>query len=288
MSRTNPKTALSAVLLSLFTASGLATANSYQYEIRGNFNHYHLDEEITVEDDVYTLEGTYYFTPINTQQYPLAEAAFMARAKSLSLDYSDSRSDVQGRSDLNPSKVFTQDATDQQLTATARAYWFDGWLYTAVSIAESRVKYTVLTHTNGVLTEKISGEHHDHAYVDGSIGVSPAAGLLIYTNIYDGRSYSDSPNINVQYLHDFGGTALAAHLRYIDLYDNEVTNLQLDYYLTPRLSVGAGYEHADHYNLSYDWAINSRYFVTHNISIECSYEHYADGDAVAIGAGIRF
>lgn len=279
------------VLFVVLSALGFQThANTFQYEVRANLDHFHNDSNdgFETEDDVYNLTGTYYLTPVEAKGHPYAQAGFMARANNLSLHYAHNTVEMSSPSSLDVNEHYHQDSTTKSLTAMARFFWLDGWLYTSVGATESRDKYTLNTHYNGELTESDGGEYHDHWRGQASIGISPFAGLLVYTNFYEGTNYNDRPNLNVQYLHSFDTTAIATHLRYVDYHDNNVIHLDVDYYLTQGFSIGASVEHAEHYSLESDWAINSRYFVTPTISIEGSYKDYSGGEALTFGASVRF
>ncbi|MGN0920356.1 MAG: hypothetical protein ACI4NJ_01375 [Cellvibrio sp.] len=265
-------------------------ASTFQYEVSANFDHYHLDihKKIEVEDDVYNLTGTYYLAPVETKGHPYAEAGFMARTNNLSLHYAHTTTEISSYSSLDANEHYHDDSTDKSLTAMASFYWFDGWLYTSVGATESRDKYTFITHYNGEVTDSGRGEYHDHWRGQASIGISPFAGLLVYTNFYEGTNFSDSPNLNVQYLHKFETTALATHIRYVDFYDNQVVHFDVDYYLTQAFSIGASYEYTEHFPVNEDWAINSRYFITPSFSIEGAYKDYSGGEAFVFGGSFRF
>ncbi|UTW44726.1 putative porin [bacterium SCSIO 12696] len=94
------------------TASSVSFANTFQYEISGSYSELREEQLVpnsgfsplpfssfgpielttqTVETDSKGIAGSYFFSPVDTSRGPLAEAAFLDRASSITLNYSDAR-----------------------------------------------------------------------------------------------------------------------------------------------------------------------------------------------------
>ena len=56
-------------------------ANAYQAEVGGSYNYLDPDNGSSVSK--FGVDGTYYFNPVQTRNAPLAEAAFLSRAVTL-------------------------------------------------------------------------------------------------------------------------------------------------------------------------------------------------------------
>src|SRR6187549_1729337 len=67
-----------ALLFALAPAAALA--DDYRFEVKGTFDRLSTDDNF----DIAALAGTWYFAPVSTDNVPLAEAAFLGRASSLS------------------------------------------------------------------------------------------------------------------------------------------------------------------------------------------------------------
>jgi hypothetical protein len=218
----------------------------------------------------------------------LAQAGFLSRTNNISLHYSYNDGHW---SDSNPDysdAPFEDSYREHELTAIARFYWFDGLLYTSVGATESRYEYKSKEFYPNNQIEYSEGKSHSHWRGQASIGISPFAGLLVYTNIYEGVNYDDYVNLNVQYVKTFGQQAIATHIRIKDYYDVLEVLVDVDYHFTPRLSVGISLTDNEHYVSNYEWKFNTRYFVTQNISVEGVMTKYNNGDALLIGGTIRF
>src|SRR5262245_33257940 len=72
-------------LLLLTLAPAAALADDYRFEVKGSYDRAMPDsDELLGDPDVTALSGTWYFAPVSTDGVPLAEAAFLGRASSLS------------------------------------------------------------------------------------------------------------------------------------------------------------------------------------------------------------
>src|SRR5262245_32069582 len=65
-------------------APAAALADDYQWEVKGAYDRDLPDDDFFGEPDTVSLTGTWYFKPVSTEGVPLAEAAYLGRASSLS------------------------------------------------------------------------------------------------------------------------------------------------------------------------------------------------------------
>lgn len=79
------KTRIFAAIL-LFVLFSSAHASSYRAEV--DVSMYRFNFEEFGNDSVYYLDGTYYFSPVQTTGHPLAEAAFLERSSGVGLSVS--------------------------------------------------------------------------------------------------------------------------------------------------------------------------------------------------------
>jgi hypothetical protein len=206
-----------ALLLTLVPAAALA--DDYRWEVRGSFDRA-LDSGYLFEDtDSLSLSGTWYFDPVATGEVPLAEAAYLGRASSLSaivgrLEAFDTRLDAQG--------------------ANVSYYLPGGLFYASASL--SRSEYITALNSTTVLTE------HD-TYWSGMLGITPLAGLRITTSL---REHGYDPNLTARHVgklrngHFYAGSVSIVEPDFGDT----SFGLDFDYYLDESASLGVGYEDA--------------------------------------------
>jgi hypothetical protein len=272
----------------LATFSCTALGNSYQYELNTSFTDIHVDLKSpeSASGDRVNIAGTYYFAPVQTKNHPLAEAAFLERVDNISLHYTNSNFKETFYNIDQTEHVNYNDKTDIY-TVMARLWWLDQTIYTSVGLTDyHRSARYKLHRTDGSIQADIYHDH-PHPYWQASLGYSPVAGLLVYTNFYEEDDIEDSANINVKYLHDFGETSLVTQVHYEHLYGSDIINIDMDYFLTRAFSIGGIYQHEEDYG-DYDWAIKSRYFITPSISIDAQFTHFPDGHDLTAGVTARF
>ncbi len=116
------------------------------------------------------------------------------------------------------------------------------------------------------------------------LGLTPIEGLLVWTSYYDEPGYD--ANIHAKYVMDLG------HLNYLNIeagfhdYDHDNSYyLFSDFYFNPTFSAGVGYN---------DWGdddgftIRTRKFFNPTIAGEASFTKLDSGNALLVGASLRF
>jgi hypothetical protein len=196
--------------------ASVACADEYRWQARGSFDRAYDSGPYFADSNALALSGSWYFAPVRTDGVPLAEAAFLGRASSLSamvarLDVFDTDLDAQG---LNVS-------------------WYlpGNWLYASVSATRSEF-ITALSSTF-VVKEKDTN-------VYGTLGITPIDGLRITTNI-DEDGYD--PNLSARYVGKLpNGHFYAGGASIVDAdFGDTAFGLDFDYYLDETASLGVGY-----------------------------------------------
>ena len=197
---------LTAVFLAGILASAAAQADDYRFELAGSFDRVGFDD--APDADIITVGGTFYLKPVPTDGLPLAEAAFLnhssyVRASLARLDFAGENAD---------------------LLDASFAYYIPNTIFYA------RVGVTKVDEDVGL---------DDDTIVNGSFGVTPIDGLLLYTDFTeDGWD----PNATAKYVGKMGnGHFYAATVSVLDPDEEDVeVGLDFDYFLDTTFSIGGG------------------------------------------------
>lgn len=257
-------------------------AKTYQGEISATYAE--IDEEDSNADiNNSALEGTFYFAPVDTQHRPLAESAFLQKASNIY---------VRGGYGRDKSTYFVE--LEQQSTAYEREAGFgfyipDSILYVGAGISDEKSKTEWRFRDE---TEKETIDWKSQWYA--TAGVTPADGLLIWSNFFQDVDISDYWNINAKYVMPLGNGDqwLNLEANYGDLKDEvRVLRLSGDYYFDHYLSVGVGLrqidEQDDDENYS-EYFIRAQQFFTDSVAVNLE---YVDGEYESrweVGATARF
>ena len=293
--------------LGLATALLLAMtgAQAYQFEVQGQSEY--IDTTVNDKDFTGGLQGTYYFTNVDSSKGPLAEAAFLNQASNVSLAYNYGELDT---------GVIAHNYG-------AKAEAFVSTQYVPVPVyGSASYSHTILDGKNG-----LSNDQGDRFALE--IGALPTKNFLVavgYTNVAD-QAALDAFNVmgnGVAKATAEAATigedqdAITARTKYVGAIDN--TNMSLafesgiiygdatafqfktDLYLNPQLSVGASYA-ASSYEGTPDsaWGANVNYFITPAIAVGASYvnanyeaakgqaiSYVGDTQTVGLNAKFRF
>ena len=205
-----------ALLFALAPAAALA--DDYRFEVKGAFDRHMRsnDGDSAADLDAATLAGTWYFAPVSTDNVPLAEAAFLGRASSLSasatqFDFLGTHLDAQGAS---------------------VGYYIPGTMFYA-GAGVSRDETLIGISSTTVVTEY-------NTNWSGTLGIAPLDGLLLTT---DFQEHGYDPNITARYVgklpnnHFYAGS--------VNLADNDdvgtTLGLDFDYYFDDSTSLGRGF-----------------------------------------------
>ena len=200
-------------------APAAALADDYRFEVKGTFDRHMRsnDGDSSADLDVAALAGTWYFAPVSTDNGPLAEAAFLGRASSLSA--------IAAQLDLLGNHLNAQRATV--------GYYFPGTMFYA-GVGVSRNEDLIVLSPTNVLTEY-------RTTWSGTLGIAPLDGLLLTT---DFQEHGYDPNITARYVgklpnnHFYAGSVNLAD----DDYDGTSFGLDFDYYFDNSTSLGLGFD----------------------------------------------
>lgn len=267
-----------AIAAGLALAFALPAHAEFSWELGASYLSGDTDDDVVDADlDVTSIDGSWFFSSVNTDKGPLAEAAFLERASRVDLNYQDG--DLDG------------DTADVDLTAySVGSRWvFDGepgWL------VEAAYSYSEVDNfdTN---TFSIGGGKY----------------LLDNTLVLLSYSYSDPDlgdeidtyAVEVEHLQPLplGALKLEAAYAYSDPGDDSDTDNYLGrviYYPLTQVGVGGSWERIVSGSSSDNWSVFAEWFVTENIAVSVEYRDTetavgfrgVDGDAFVGSALIRF
>ena len=285
------KLALAAALLATVTG-----AQAYQVEVQGGSEF--LDSTINTKDFSGAVSATYYLKNVDTAKGPLAEAAFLNQASSVSVAYQY--------------QPLTADYVGQNfLDAEIHSYGAKGEAYYATPVAP--------VYASASYTHNRFDSRNNNVPLDGNsdtwgveVGVLPINNFLIavgYTQIPD--NLIQGTRLTVGSINAFGLTQqgvipalyetstigdkndiITARTKYVGAIDgtnmsigfeagylkgeNSQFNFKSDLYLTPKLSVGGFYAESSVQNSNNDaiYGGNVSYFVTDAIAVGATYAQY--------------
>lgn len=248
---------------------------SYQSEI--NVGYEYLDFEYDSVNAHHTsLRAIHYFSPLDVTDVPLAEAAFLNRASSVSIAYQ-----------YDDYEAPAQDLENKYRSLDVNYY----------------VPNTMFFAGAGLRQDKSEGYYDYGGYGSydyetdwetdwvGRLGVAPVDGLLIWSEFYEHVKVSDYWNLNAKYVKPLSsGRAFGIESSYQNA-GSDVHQLHVigDYYFSNKFSVGLGILHyeADNYE-DKDILLRTRYFLTDKISLDLTYTDQNYRDTWRLGASARF
>lgn len=270
---------LPAIFAAGFLSAPFALAASYQSEVSASYT------DIDVSDDpeegyFVSIEGKYYFSPVDTASHPLAEAAFVEKASNIYLGVANEEYKEAG----------------ERMDAYMRTLGVDFYIpntmfYLGAGVIEAKYKYSWLADEN-VNAGGNSSKWNSAWYA--KAGIAPVTGLLLWSEFFENVDVSDQWNINGKYVMPLSGEQalnLEASYQQSDIDDADTISGAVDYYLDRHLSIGAGFEntsYADDHDSTTDYFVRARNFFTDTISAEVSYTDNDIESLVTLGASIRF
>ena len=236
----------------LLAVSGFSIADAYQAEVSATAVRFDVNG-MSSHVNSYEAEGKYYFKLVNTDNVPLAEAAYLGKNSNAFISY---------------------------LKNHARGYSHNSEVYSGgleVYIPEN------------FLYVKVEGVHQDYrsssdTSFNTTLGLTPVDGLRVTTTWNSDESYH--ANLSGKYVTAIGNG------QYINLEaslaDTDFGTYKLiggDYYFDNTFSVGG--EISDD-NLGTNYVIRTRKFFTESFSGELNYVDTQMGNLVALGVNYRF
>jgi hypothetical protein len=234
-------------------------------------------DEIDADIDVANINGSWFFSSVNTEKGPLSEAAFLDRASRVDVLFEDGELDGDaGDADISSYGVGSRWVFDKD------AGWFVEGAYTYSEVEDFETD-----------TFSIGG------------------GKYVFENTLVALSYSysdpdlgddiDTYAVEVEHLQElpFGALKLEGAYAYADPGDSSDTDNWLGtviYYPLNQLGVGGSWQRTISGSSSDTWAVFAEWFVTENIALSLEYQdtedaagiNNVDGDAFVGSALIRF
>jgi len=268
------------VTASSFTLAPFALSETYRTEINASYGEFDADY---YSGDNYSvdLHGKLYFSPVDTTDLPLAEAAFLRKASSFTVSLANSDYEYEG------------DNQDSYLRGVNVTYFVPNSIFfVGAGITENKYTYQY-RYSNE--TAPIKGSTDWESRWNATVGIAPLDGLQVWSDFYEDTDVSEYWNLNAKYVKPLAGErAFGVEVRYADYKesDSNEINVSADYYFTHRFSVGAGVSQmwidesdADDHT-SYD--VHVRHFFTANTSLELSYSDSDYSDGWQLGGTVRF
>lgn len=246
------------VFVSVLLAS-LGNAYAYQAEVGGALAL--IDPDHGDTSFGFAIDGTYYFTPVQTKSYPLNEAAFLNRASNVNAAVTYTNYDIVDNTTYNLGFEYYMPTTD---------------LYFSAYVGETKI-------------EEDDFEDFDTTFYGAEIGYLPTAGLLVAAGLvgYD-HDFDDGvdPTLRAKYVTQVGQYKMnfEAGAAFGDL---DAFNLGTDLYLDNTLSLGVGYSDTDQDNAD-TFEIRAKKFFTQQTSLEASINFADDGNIFALRGAYRF
>lgn len=266
-------------IIAFFVAADAVAAETYRAELTGNFQRLSPASHQAPNLDFSDISGEWYFESVDTQTHPLAEAAFLERASSISMTAKNTDT-LTGVGYFDPETGFS--TPDQQvdsrnsLIGEVSYYIPNTILHVGAMYQYSRID--------------VSGYGHFSSNDWGAtLGVTPIAGLLILTEYQDEWGYD--PNVKAQYVTKLGennAMRLEASFYRFDDYSfderDDFISAGGDFYFDRSWSIGTWMEH------SFDtgFGLRSRKFFTDTFSVSGEYFELNSSHRYQISAALRF
>ena len=225
-----------------------ALADDYRGEVTLSGDRTEPDGNFPHIDQVAAV-GTYYLAPVRTDGLPLAEAAFLNRS-----------SFVRGaavRSEIGSEKI--------DIFSASLGYYMPDTIF----FGRLGVSYA----------DDFDG---DQTNINGSFGITPIDGLLLFTN-FDEHGWD--PNVTAKYVGKMANShyySIVASAVDPDEGDTDVS-LEFDYYLDNTFSVGAGYGSAGD-----TFSLRAQKFFTPSFAVGAHVNTGDDGDGFGANVTWRF
>jgi hypothetical protein len=240
----------------LAIAPALAAADDYRWDVKATFERDQIPGDVFGDVDTLTLGGTWFFAPVSTSGVPLAEAAFLGRASSVSA--------IVARFDSQ------FEALDIHLNAQAASIGYyvpNTMIYAGAGVSHGQT----IAALNSVIVEK---EYVTNWF--GTLGVAPLRGLLITTDFHE-DGYD--PNVTVRYVGKLPNDHFyAGNVSLVDPDGGDTSfGLGFDYYFDASFSAGVGYEDA-----ASQWELRAEKFFSKSWALGISASTADDGDTFGL------
>jgi hypothetical protein len=182
-----------------------AHADDYRAEIDLTYERIDFDRPLVPDGDALGVAGTYYLSPVATDDRPLAEAAFLGRSSFVGAGAV--------RSELGDEKL--------DIFGAGIGYYLPGTIF-----------YGELTYN---YADDFDGDQHR---LSGALGVAPIDGLLVTTR-FDEEGWN--PNASARYVGRLPNAHwYAARVELAEFDDDLAWAASFDYFFDPTFSAGVG------------------------------------------------
>lgn len=250
-----------AALLAVGAAPAVSLAADYRAELQGSY--FQLIGPGDFPDlNAAFIQGRYFFKTVKTDGLPLAEAAFLGRASSVSVAASRSESSI-GQSVFRLNSQFA-----------SVGYYIPGTMFFG-GVSASRNEHITALNSTLVLTD------YDTTW-SGVLGITPVDGLLVTTEF---QEHGYDPNITARYVgklpnsHYYAGTVSVVDADRGDT----AFGVEFDYYFDDTFSAGLAYQDG-----SESLTARMRKFITPRFSIGGSYTDDDVADSFNVDIAWRF
>lgn len=241
----------SLLICSLFV-SGQALAGGYRGELYAGYTKENYDYGGFFSEETLTqsIAGTYYFTPVDVQNKPLAEAAFLGQNSYVNLGYSSYRSS-----------------------------WSEsGLVYDGDSSSVNALVYVPKTLLLLGYGDSYSDGEHFSTYL---FGLAPIKGLLVYTYYWHEGDSKSRTNLVAEYVKQLADEhAVRINFSYTDAPDGykDMYGVSADYYFNRYWSAGFSLGKDD----ATAYGVKTRYFINDQWSLFAGFDYIERGEGLEL------
>ncbi len=260
-----------------FTLAPFVYSDSYRNEI-----YVHYSDSSDVDEYSLNLQAKHYFSAVDITGLPLAEAAFLQKASSLTLAASNDN-------------YQSGDYENDTYARSANVNYFipDSIFFVGAGVIQQ--KHVIHNFDGGDDAGVYDYSTQWRSDWNARVGIAPADGLQIWSDFIEDADISEYWNLSAKYVKPLANErAIGTEIRYADDDIAHVRSLMVsaDYYFTHRFSAGAGVADFKFDNPSVKdntaYHVRARHFVTENASIDFTYYSSDYSDRWAIGGAFRF
>lgn len=262
---------------SSFALASFAASDTYRNEIYTTYSELNDVDEYSIN-----LQGKHYFSAVDTTGLPLAEAAFLQKASSVTLAASNNN---------YKSDNYENDTYARNLNVN---YFIPNSIF-FVGAGVSQQKHNIHNFDGGNDAGVYDYSTDWRSNLNARIGVAPVEGLQIWSDFYENSDVSDYWNLSAKYVKPLSNDhAINTEVYYSDNDDSgfRYVTVSADYYFTNRFSVGAGVARfmydGNYRDDTNTYHVHARHFMTENISVDLAYFSADYSDSWTIGGTVRF
>lgn len=274
--------------IALVLAAEVSTAQTYRSEVRLGY----LDsnnELFNSDSSAWMAGGTYYFSPVNSTNHPLAEAAFLEKASNIGIGYVRDEWKYSSLRQAYGTYSYETSIEGRDVAGTIEFFIPNSIFYIAAGVTnEEERSRTVSFHMeDGFIDPDVETftDRTSETTWQGSVGLTPIDGLLVRTTFYEDSEVDKHWDLNAKYITEILGRTVNLESSYNSYEDDSTQSFAGDVYFGRTLSIGAGYVFGGG---SDGYQIRARKFFTDKLSVNATFASSEDLDAYAIAFALRF